>query len=310
MNQDKFIKDWLEGKIDPDSTQGAEEHNSVVKELEEIIQKSKQLEVPSGKTKEKAWADLVDKIDDEENTVEEVHSQKQQKQFTIGRYIPIGIAASLLIFAIAYFLIPGELVIESGRAEQVAHVLPDGSKVTLNADSEISYSKSDFNDRRIVNLKGEGFFEIEPGNKFIVMGVQGSVEVLGTSFNAYLRKGEISVSCFTGKVKVTRGSTQQNLNPGQITKSGAENDLSLPVPFDEDKTASWRSGDFYFDQVPFSEVLLEFERQFDIKIEYAGLEERIYTGYFNNKDLDEALKLVFIPMSLDYSLDGNKLILK
>jgi len=309
MNQDKFIKDWLEGKIDPDSSQHPEEHNKIVEELEGIIHKTKQLEVPAKKTKAQAWDDLMDKIEEEESG--DLKAQENPpKTFRIGRYIPLGIAASLLVIAIAYFLLPKELSIESGRAEQVAHILPDGSKVTLNADSEITYSKSDFNNERIVNLKGEGFFEIEPGNSFIVMGEQGSIEVLGTSFNAYFRKGEIVVSCFTGKVKVIRGSTKQNLNPGQITKSDKQGNLSPSASFDGDKTASWRSGDFYFDQVPFSEVLQELERQFDIDIQYSATEDRTYTGYFSNQDLDEALQLVFIPMSLDYNLDGNKLILK
>lgn len=310
MDRDKFIKEWLEGKIGPDELRKSEEHQKLIQELEGIIETSSNFNAPSKKSKEQAWDDLMAKIEDEEDTSEKVTVDKDPKTFFITRYIPLGIAATLLVIVVAYFLLPRELAIESGRGELVSHQLPDGSKVTLNADSEIAYSKSSYNKNRIIKLKGEAFFEVESGKSFIVKGEQGSIEVLGTSFNAYFRKNEMIVSCFTGKVMVKRGDIEKELNSGQIIKSGAINDLASVSTFDSQQTASWRSGEFYFDQAPLSKVLSELERQFDIEVEYSPSEDRIYNGYFSNKNLDEALQLVFVPMSLDYSLEGNKVTVK
>lgn len=315
MDQDKFLKDWLEGKIDPDKLDksGQEEDSSkLVEGLDGIVKKSGQLDVPSNKSKAQAWDELMGKIDEKDDSEpdEKIVNESTTKSFSISRYIPIGIAASLLIVAVTYFLIPGELAVLSGRGEQISHLLPDGSKVLLNADSEITYSKSDYKKRRSVNLKGEAFFEVEPGESFVVVGEYGSIEVLGTSFNAYFRGEDISVSCFTGKVMVKKGGVEKKLLSGQITKSDNTANLTAPATFDNSKIAAWRSGEFYYDQVPFSEVLEELERQFNIEIQYSATEDRIYNGYFNNQDLDEALQLVFRPMSLDYSQEGSKVVVR
>ena len=151
----------------------------------------------------------------------------------------------------------------------MTHLLPDGSTVILNADSELSYTASDFDQAREVTLKGEAFFEVTPGSPFLVKGEQGSVEVLGTSFNAYFRNQQLEVSCFTGSVKVSTGESSHMLEPGQLTKSGESEPLSKPATFDQNKVASWRTGEFYFDQVPLSEVLQELQRQFDLEIVYS-----------------------------------------
>ncbi len=315
MDQDKFIKDWLEGKIDPDKLNDSgdgENHKKIVKELDGIVNKSNQLEVPSKKSKAQAWDEFMDKIDEQESDAspEKVVETKTAKTFSIKRYIPLGIAASLLVIAIAYLLTPGQETIQSVRGEQLSHILPDGSKVMLNADSEIFYSKANYSNDRTVSLKGEAFFEVEPGNSFVVKGEYGSVEVLGTSFNVYFREKEVKVSCFTGQVMVKRGNSEEKLTPGQITQSDKGESLTAPITFNTNKTASWRLGEFYYDQTPFSEVLQELERQYNIEVQYSPAEDEIYNGYFNNKDLDEALQLVFVTMSLEYRLEGDKVIVK
>ena len=112
MDQDKFIKDWLEGKVDPttpkDQSEGGE-HKRLEEELEPIISASNKLEVPSKKNKAEAWDEFLAEIDEEEKEVPET------KIRSISRYIPIGIAAALALLAVVYFTLPKSTAVLAQR---------------------------------------------------------------------------------------------------------------------------------------------------------------------------------------------------
>ncbi len=82
--------------------------------------------------------------------------------------------------------------------------LTDGSKVWLNADSKIQFPKVFTGNTREVYLSGEAFFEVatNPSRPFIIHLANGTVKVLGTSFNirAYDNEKIIEASVATGKV--------------------------------------------------------------------------------------------------------------
>ena len=58
--------------------------------------------------------------------------------------------------------------------------------------------------------------------------------------------------------------------------------------------------------MPLTEVPKEIERQFNVRVESVNVQDRIYTGYFKNNDLETALQNVCLPMSLHYSVNGKK----
>ena len=89
------------------------------------------------------------------------------------------------------------------------------------------------------------------------------------------------------------------LTPGLFTRLD-NNNLIAAETFDDKKT-TWRQGDFYFEGKPLKIVVDELERQFNVEIILQGDDSRLYTGYFSNKNLDEALEMVFKPMSLNYT---------
>lgn len=109
-------------------------------------------------------------------------------------------------------------------------MLPDGSEITLNAHSSISYLKhwSD-NDIRKVELRGEAFFkvnhlnqnenQIKESERFIVSTNDLNVEVLGTTFDVKNRHGQTNVVLKTGKVKVLFKNKKQTdiaMLPGEM----------------------------------------------------------------------------------------------
>jgi transmembrane sensor len=290
-NNNDFIKDWLEGKISPAELKSKRENgDAFVQEFEELITRSSKLKVPEPITPQDAWEKLSGKLQDT--------PKPEAKVVKLGRWIPVSIAASVTLLVIAFFVF-NQATVSTPMAETKVYTLPDGSEVTLNADSKIAYSRFNFSGERTVTLQGEAFFNVKKGSTFTVATENGAVTVLGTSFNVNTRLSEFEVSCFTGKVKVSRGEHDVMLTPGLFTRLD-NNKLIAAETFDDKKT-TWRQGDFYFEGKPLKTVVDELERQFNVEIILQGNDSRLYTGYFSNKNLDEALEMVFKPMSLNYT---------
>ena len=97
---------------------------------------------------------------------------------------------------------------KTGFAKTKKITLPDGSKVTLNANSELKLSSNwgDKGDRQVW-LEGEAYFEVEKKlathQKFIVHTKDIDVEVLGTKFNVNTRHEKAIVSLEEGKIKLS-----------------------------------------------------------------------------------------------------------
>jgi transmembrane sensor len=297
MRREDLIKEWIEGRLSSEELDKKIQADGNLTNLKNILSKSAQLDVPEKRTKEEAWNLLSSKIEE----------KKSAKVVRLNPYILISIAATIALIISFYFLFMIPETILAPKGQHVSHTLPDGSKVVLNADSEITYRTFNQGDDRKVHLKGEAFFNIKKGGPFEVTADYGSVIVLGTSFNVSQRDETLEVACFTGSVQaITKNGQLIQLKAGEATRM-KDNTLMPASKFIPEKEASWLAGDFYFEGIPLEKVLAELERQFNIQIIYEGKTRRIYTGYFNNKELDEALQLVFQPMSLQYRKDGNKI---
>lgn len=296
MDQDDIIKEWIAGRLSNEELDKKIKEREDLESLKKIISGSKDLNVPHKRTKAEAWERLSTQIED-----------KESKGVRLKPYVLISIAASLtLIVIVAYIIFAMPESVNAPKGQHVSHVLPDGSQVWLNADSRISYRGFTQQDSRKVTLKGEAYFDVREGGTFQVTGEYGTVLVLGTSFNVSQREG-LQVSCFKGSVQVTTNEGKQvTLRAGSRTRL-KEDALTAPSKFNAEKEASWLTGDFYFEGAELDQVISELERQFNINVVYEGKDQRTYTGYFNNRDLDEALQLIFQPMSLSYKKDGDKI---
>lgn len=297
MSQDEIIREWIAGRLSTEELDKMISEKEELESLKKVISASKDLSVPHKKTKAQAWEQLASKI-------EEKHTSKVVR---LNPYILVGLAASLtLIIVVSYIVFIAPESVKAQKGEHISHLLPDGSQVWLNADSKISYRNFSQKEERKVVLKGEAYFEVKDGGSFEVTGEYGTVRVLGTSFNVSHRQG-LRVSCFKGSVLVTDNEGRQvTLKAGTSTQY-KDNGLSAPSRFNAEREATWLTGDFYFEGAALQQVVNELERQFDVEIIYNGKDPRTYTGYFNNRDLDEALQLIFQPMSLSYKKEGNKI---
>jgi len=275
-------------------------------EIADFLNKSSNIQVPkSTRSKTDIW-NAIDKAADEEP------DESNTKTISVNLWQIISVAAviALLILAIPRFLSEKKnepIIAQTAMAEKEDLQLPDGSKIALNASSKVSYEESD---ERIVKLEGEAFFEVEKGVPFKVVTSNGIVTVLGTSFNVKSRGDQFEVDCKTGKVNVSipEKAFDTDLLPGN--KVITEADTVRKLTIDEAIIAKWQIGEFYFEAKPLDEVLDEIRRQFNVVIDADSTENKTFTGYFNNANLDLALTIVCEPLGLQYEiLSDNKVII-
>jgi len=219
-------------------------------------------------------------------------------------------AAAFLLLAVAFtWLVLSEkpVTYETGIAETEVITLPDGSIVHLAASSSLSYNKEEWGKRREVSLKGAGHFDVEDGNLFKVTFEQGTVQVLGTSFEIKTLKDFASVACYDGKVKVVTADINATLTKGKAAKINSDNSLKLF----EFSNHNWSQDISRFYSAPLYAVFESIENQFGIRIEDNGVDlTRAFTGSYSNKDLDQALMMVCDSMDIVYEINEKTVTLR
>lgn len=154
-------------------------------------------------------------------------------------------------------------------------VLPDGTNVTLNAASSLTFPTSFKGTERAVILDGEAYFEVTKNVEmpFRVKSGQQVVEVLGTHFdvNAYPDEPVMKTTLLEGSVKVHNGSAFETIKPGQQTVIKI-NDAKLITVRDADleKEMAWKNGAFSFDNDDLKSVMRQIARWYDAEVIYEG----------------------------------------
>jgi transmembrane sensor len=209
--------------------------------------------------------------------------------------------------------------IETPRGGQHQVILPDGTKVWLNAESSIRFSESFVNVKtRNVELKGEAYFEVEKDLKhpFIVTTSKQEIEVLGTHFNinSYLDEQKSVTTLLEGSVKV-QALMNHNfsvIKPGQQAISNGTKDLSVAAA-DIDQVMDWKNGDFMFKKESLNGIMRKVCRWYDVNVVY-GEEVDInqtYSGLVSrSKNISEVLKIMQAAGQLKFDVIGKKVIVE
>lgn len=225
--------------------------------------------------------------------------------------VSTAVAACLLAFLIFR---PGVDDIERysvPNGSQSSFTLSDASEVMLNAASTMTFQTDKKKAKRHVELNGEAWFKVVKGGEFNVVTDHGSVSVLGTEFNVFSRDHKFEVTCYTGKVSVSFPGLEKSylLTAGMGIRRLGDDVTSIDV--DASKIdENWRTGLFRFENVAFSEVIAEFERQFGIKlIVPEGFRSKVYSGFFRNRSVEEAVMSLSWPMGLKYTINPDQIVL-
>ena len=292
-----YLADWLAGKISDD-------------ELKQLVSDDDF----QSYLKIREASDLMGYFENTDLSVPENIRQTYPKKQTTTRHLSrqrlwVGIAASLLLLFGLYRALTfnTDVLIKTGVGETKQVALLDGSEVILNANSVLSYSKSKWNDKREVYLKGEAFFKVKKGSDFVVKTNQGQVKVLGTQFDVKDLSGLFQVVCYTGKVWVKSSNIDAVLTPG---KAVAQYDDLVQHWELQNLKPDWLSGESSYQNTALKYVLNDFENQYNIHFDATGIDENVkFTGSFPHDNLQKALAAVFKTLGIKYRIKNHQVIL-
>jgi len=203
------------------------------------------------------------------------------------------------------------------RGGQYRLVLPDGSRVWLNAVSSIRFPTRFIGKERNVEITGEAYFEVapDPAKPFKVKintpsGDGGEVEVLGTHFNvnAYADEATINTTLLEGKVKVSKNSRTLLLKPGQQAQLNKQQQLQLVEHADMDAAVAWKNGLFSFNGSGIKTVMQQIARWYDVEIVYAGdVKEIFFVKMSRNTNVSNVFKILETTGAVRFDIDGKKI---
>lgn len=233
----------------------------------------------------------------------EIFSEKEEpqaKRYSLWRYAAV---AAVLVVALTSFAFLHETRVLVARGEHSTIVLPDGSKVNLNADSRLSYKPYWWWASRDVELVGEGFFEVKAGSRFVVTSGEHQVKVLGTTFNIFARADHYAVSCLTGKVEVSSANRSSILSPN-MHASWRKEEFQITEQTDALQAIAWTQNRFSFRAVPLREVVQEIERQYNITVSSDSKLDYSYTGNFSKeRPAAEVLEIIGRPFGISFKIE-------
>jgi transmembrane sensor len=265
---------------------------------------------------DKAWNNVYARI--KESGIEEV-VYKPGIRFIERTFLKVAAAAIIVIslgIAAAYVINPGifskKITIASNNDQKNILVsLPDGSRIFLNRNSELSY-RSNFGGRgRNVALTGEAFFEIAPdiSKPFIIDAGEARVKVVGTSFNVITMNKESAVEVFvkTGKVLLSDnlGSALLALEPGDV---GTVKEKSSSKKINDNPNyLSWNTGLLVYNGQKLNVVFSDLKRVYNMDIEVAdpAILENRWTSPIDNQPQETIIRLICTSFNLTYTRDGN-----
>lgn len=182
------------------------------------------------------------------------------------------------------------------RGRQFNLVLPDGTKVWLNAASTITYPAAFNGDERVVELSGEAYFDVaaNAAQPFVVKARDTKVRVLGTELNvmAYKEEEEMFTTLVRGSVQVERQFQAMRLKPGNQMETGKG--FTLHENGDVEAAIAWKNGKFHFgDNATIETIMRQVANWYDVEVVYKGtVTEHIGGTVARNVSLSELLKVL------------------
>ena len=234
--------------------------------------------------------------------------------------------------------------ISTRYGSKTALVLPDGSKVWLNAGSTLSYGKDYANTLREVNLSGEAFFDVvkNAAKPFVIHTGKMDIKVLGTAFNVkcYPEEKKTETSLIRGSIEITLKNRPEKivLKPNEKitiadeepvttnkTSATAKNHPAPAAPQqvitlghltrepvnNEVIETSWVDNRLIFSNETFEEIAVKMERWYAVKISFGkgSVRQKRFTGIFENETVGQALSAMQLTTAFTYTMNKDHIII-
>jgi ferric-dicitrate binding protein FerR (iron transport regulator) len=207
-------------------------------------------------------------------------------------------------------------VISTPRGGQYQVVLPDGSKVWLNAASSLRFPTAFAGKERSVTITGEAYFDIVPNKNmpFTVQVNDTKIEVLGTRFNvnSYSNEAMLRTTLLDGAVRVSQLSGKPGegtrLIPGQQASIYNRSASIIVNPVDTEAVVAWKNGMFQFESSDIQTIMRQMERWYDVDVIYAGKAPEGHYSWTGGRD-QSLLKVLRIleEGDLKFKIEGKNL---
>lgn len=243
---------------------------------------------------------------------------KNNKKRTLLR-ISYGIAATiailLTIFVFNEYLYKDTLVSHrTAYGEIIDLTLPDGTKVVLNGNSEISYSKEN---ERDIKLIGEAYFKVKPipatKAKFWVTTKDLKIEVYGTQFHVNTREEKTDVTLDEGSISLLlNNGISKKMIPGDfVSFSKDDKVITHKKVVKETNYSLWRKGTYVFNNISLEEVMKNIEYSYGLTTEFTNekLKTKIITGGIPNENLKICLTAIEKASGIKIIQENNRLII-
>lgn len=304
ISQESELKNWIEQSSE--NKQIYQEYKELWEIDPAIIEDQKDILI----NKEVAWDLITARIEETEKDNKTVSFRQSSKAVL---YTLTGIAAMFLLFWGLYYLLPGEssakmISYEAKPGERKEFTLPDGTIVSFNGESTITFAENFKGKQRNVIFSGQAFFEVaeNPEKPFIINFEKiphSAIEVLGTSFyvNAkFEEKNHLEVDVLSGNVKF--GHKNESL----LLEKDEKGILDL-VTYEMKKDSlshynflAWKTGILEFTESPLGEVFQSLEETYEIRIVAAGaVNEKKLTARFENEKPEDIFKTLSILFGLE-----------
>jgi len=209
-----------------------------------------------------------------------------------------------------------ECVVSTDKGQRSDMTLPDGTKVSLNSNSTLSFTTDYGKNQRYVILHGEAFFDVakDENSRFIVAAGELSVEAIGTKFNvkAYDDDTELVATLIEGSIKARTDAAEVTLQPEQFI---AFNRQTRKCIYGKSENAEyalmWRNGEFAVKSKSMGEIALILNRLYNVEVVFdsENLRNHTFTGVIRNSSLKNIFEIINLTKPINYQFKGNTVIL-
>lgn len=267
--------------------------------------------------KARMYQEIEDRISNLEDSASKAH-----RHLTFSSPF-LKIAASVAVILTASFLLwryvhDPKVEFHTAYGEHLRIVLPDSSRVILNGNSVVRYSKDwSPNDAREVWVEGEAFFDVTHkinNQRFVVhTGYGEHVQVLGTRFNVKIRRGKTEVMLERGKVRFEVSRFFRNetvyLAPGELVS--LEDSRLSKMAVNPRQYLGWTYHKLYFDHTELRSIVEMLEDTYGLNIVLAdeSLAYRKLSGEIDCRNVEEILSAIEESLNVEATSNGQKVIL-
>jgi len=249
--------------------------------------------------KKQVWNDLEEQLFREEDQAPAIPIQSQQSQWSMVYRIAASITILAAIgFVLFYFIQPGQTEL-TAMNDVVTEVLEDGSEVSINRNSTLTYSGKYNQDERNVTLEGDAFFDVarDENKPFIIKTSEVTIKVLGTSFYVDARHDspEIKVIVNSGRVEVLSEQAERiELAAGESGTFNKRENRLVKVKNKDKNYLAWKTKRMVFENTPLAEVVDVIQKTYSVNIQLSstGIGECELTSTFNRLDLEDIFEIL------------------